>query len=185
MNQEYRFAVVAPQEEDEHLTKIPGCLCRLRIFSPGWQAKHGIAEGDRIVSLDLDMVITGQLDPLFDRDDPFLILMGANASNPCKYNGSIFSFIAGYRPDVWSDFSLDAARAVPFYSFPDDQAFLYHKIPDAKGWQAGSESGAYAFRKPGWPNGEELPKDARLVAFPGWRDPEHFKHIDWIKQNWC
>lgn len=184
MRQEYRFAVFGPEEEDEHLTEIPGCFCRLRMFDPEWQEKQGIENGDRIVCIDLDVVVTGDLEPLFDREDPFLILQGANASNPCPYNGSIWSLIAGYRPDVWVDFSLDAAKAVAHDRFPDDQAWLADRIPTATGWRVGSESGIYAFKKPGWPKGDELPKDARLVAFPGWRDPQHFKHLPWIKEHW-
>lgn len=182
LQREYRFCVFAPQEEDDYLTKVPGCFVRLRMFDPEWQAKNKM-EG-RIVSIDLDTVITGSLDPLFDIDDPFTILLNANSSNPCRYNGSIFSFKAGYRPDVWSDFSLKAASQIKYDSFPDDQSWLNHEIPDAKQWEVGPESGIYAYAKPRWPKGDTLPKDARMVAFPGWRDPAKFQHLDWIKQNW-
>lgn len=74
MKREYRFGVFAPEAEDEYLTKIPGCFCRLRTFDPDWQEKHGMT--GRIVCIDLDVVITGALDPLFDRneDEDFTIL---------------------------------------------------------------------------------------------------------------
>lgn len=183
MEQEYKFGVFAPLAEDEYLTKIPGCFCRLRAFDPAWQERHGIKPGDRIVSIDLDTVITGPLDPLFDIGDQFAILLNANSSNPGRYNGSILSFVAGYRPDVWSDFSLKAAAQIKFYEFPDDQAWLEHEIPDAKNWEAGS-SGIYAFQKTVWPKGTDLPKDARIVAFPGWRDPAKFADLDWVRHYW-
>lgn len=181
---EYRWHVFSPEPEDEHLTKIQGCFCRLRVFDPAWQRQNGIAAGDRIVSIDLDAVTTGPLDPLFDRDDPFLILQGANSSNPCPYNGSIWSVIAGYRPDVWTEFSFEAAKLVPYDSFPDDQAWFAARLPGAKGWKVGPESGLYAFKKPGWPKGDDLPKGARMVVFPGWRDPVKFNHLSWVKENW-
>jgi hypothetical protein len=184
LTQEYKFAVFAPLAQDEYLTKVPGCFCRLRMFDPAWQERHGITIGDRIVSIDLDTVITGPLDPLFDIDDPFAILLNANSSNPCRYNGSVFSFLAGYRPDVWSDFSLKAASQIKYDSFPDDQAWLNHEIPDAKRWEVGPESGIFAYCKPHWPKGDALPKDARIVAFPGWRDPSKFTHLSWVKENW-
>lgn len=184
LDQPYRFFVVRPSKEDEHLTKSPGCFCRLRMFDPVWQKSMGVVEGDRIVCVDLDSVVTGWLDPLFTRAENFVILHGANASNPCKFNGSIFMLRAGAHPEVWSDFSIDKAGAIPFYEFPDDQGWLHHKLPHAAGWNAGDQSGVYAFKKPGWPKGDGLPKGARLVVFPGHRSPEKFKHLPWIKENW-
>lgn len=183
LHREFRFLVVHPQAEDEHLTKIPGCLARLRTFDPAWQEGNGIHKGDRIVCMDLDLIITGSLCALFDRPEPFLILQGANSINPCKFNGSMWLLEAGYRPDVWSDFSYEAAAKVPWYAFPDDQSWLFHKIPDAAGWEAGY-NGVYAFHKPGWPKGDDLPAGARVVAFPGFRDPSQFVHLPWVKQHW-
>jgi hypothetical protein len=185
LKQECKFALFAPYEEDEYLTKIPGCFCRLRMFSREWQEAHGIEEGDRIVLVDLDVVITGPLDELFDRDEDFVILQGANASNPCPFNGSLQMLKAGKHENVWKDFSLKRAGEVPYFEFPDDQAWLADRVPDAAGWKAGPESGVYAFKKPGWPAGDDLPKDARLVAFPGWRDPSKFTHLEWVKKNWA
>lgn len=171
-----------PNEADYPLTQIPGCFARLRMFDPMFQRHHGLK--GRVVCFDLDTIITGPLDELFDRDEDFLILQGANSSNPCPYNGSLMSFRVGAHPELWTEFTLDAASAVPFYEFPDDQAWYAAKVPDAAGWKAGPDSGVYAFQKPGWPKGEKLPKDARLVVFPGWRDPAKFTHLDWVKAAW-
>lgn len=181
VRQEYKFCVFSPEADDEYLTKIPGCFARLRMFDPEWQQKHGL-EG-RIVCVDLDCVVTAELDPLFDRPENFAILHGGNSSNPCPYNGSLWMLRSGKRPDVWQDFSLKRAEQVPSYEFPDDQGWFAHKIPDAAGWKVG-ESGVYCFQKPGWPKGDALPENARLVAFPGWRDPSKFAQLDWIKENW-
>lgn len=174
--------VFHPNEADLALVQQPGCFARLRMFDPRWQAKHGLK--GRVVCFDLDMIVTGPLGGLFDREEDFLILQGANASNPCPYNGSLMSFRVGAHPEVWTDFSLEAARAVPFFEFPDDQAWYAHKLPGAAGWKAGPDSGVYAFHKPGWPKGDELPADARLVAFPGWRDPGKFTHLPWVREHW-
>lgn len=186
LRQPYQWRVFSPQSEDIPLTKIVGCFARLRMFDPRWQAHQRMVPGDRLVTLDLDSVVTGPLDPLFDREEPFLILQGANASNPCPFNGSLQMVEAGYRPDVWTDFSLEAARTIEYHEFPDDQGWLWHKLPNAAGWTAGSTSGVYAFRKPGWPKGGDhvLPKDARLVVFPGWRDPSLFTKLPWVRDNW-
>lgn len=184
INQPFNFMVFSPAKEDEHLTKIAGCFARLRMFDHNWLDEMGIEPGERLACLDLDVVVTNKLDETFNRDEPFVILQGANASNPCPYNGSIMMIRAGYAPEVWKDFSLEAARKAPYDSFPDDQGWLHHKLPNAAGWTVGKESGIYAFQKPGWPKGFELPTDARLVVFPGWRDPKSFAHLSWIKKNW-
>lgn len=184
MRAEHEFRVFTPPPLDEYLTKEKGCFARLRAFDPEWQTSQGIHPGDRIVCIDLDTIVTGELDSLFDGQEPFKILLGANASNPCRVNGSIWYVDAGYRPDVWSDFSLEAAAKIPQFSFPDDQGWMDFKMPDAAGWQVGATSGIYAFQKPGWPKGDALPKNARIVAFPGWRDPSKFTHLDWVKEHW-
>lgn len=169
------------EREYRHLTFQQGCFARLRMFANDFQEKNKLT--GRIVCSDLDTVITGHLDPVFNRSEPFVILQGANSVNPCPYTGALIMLQSGHHSDVWDDFSLEKASSVPFHSFPDDQGWLWHKIPDAAGWKAG-ENGVYAFCKPGWPSGTELPRDARIVTFNGWRSPRKFRTLDWIQRNW-
>lgn len=180
LKQPYEFKVFTPPVVDMDLTEVKGCFARLRLFDPEFQRANGI-EG-RVVCMDLDLIVTGPLDELFDRPEPFVILQGVNSVNPCPYNGSLWMLQAGYRPDVWSEFSLELAAKVPYHEFPDDQAWFADMMPDAGAF--GPEQGVYAFQKPGWPKGDALPKDARIVAFPGWRDPSKFVHLSWVKANW-
>ena len=183
LKQPYHWRVFHPEARDVHLTKIPGCFARLRAFDPAWQARNGIE--DRLVTIDLDTVITGPLDPLFDRDESFVIMQGANAVNPCPFNGALQMLCPGAHPEVWRDFSVEAAKKAPFYSFPDDQGWIWHKIPDAAGWKVGPEHGIYVFRKRGWPVGNEtkLPDGAKLVTFIN-SDPSQLLHLDWVRDNW-
>jgi hypothetical protein len=167
---------------DLELLRLPGCFARLRMFDSSWQQDRKL--NGRVVCLDLDIVITGALDDLFDRDDSFIVLQGANSANPCPYNCSVFMFQAGAHHQVWTDFSLQAAQKISFYQFPDDQGWIHDKIPHAAAWPVGS-SGIYAFRKPRWPPNDQLPADARIVAFPGGRDPAGFvRQLGWIRQHW-
>lgn len=185
LKQPFEWRVFTPEQEDEYLTKVPGCFCRLRQFDPIWQKKQGIKSGDKIVCIDLDTVITGSLDELFDRDEPFVIMQGANASNPCPFNGALMMLCAGTHPEVWSDFSIEAANKISFHSFPDDQGWIWHKVPDAAGWKVGKEHRVYVYKKPGWPSyiGDALPKGARLVTFIN-NDPSKLVHLDWVKEHW-
>lgn len=160
----------------------PGCFVRLRLFDIAWQNNLGIRPGDRVVNLDLDLVVTGPLDELFDRKDDFTILQGINSTNPCPYNGSVWMLLAGATPGVWTEFSLDESEKIPFHAFPDDQGWFHHKMPNAGAW--GPADGVYGFKKKGWPSGDELPQGAKIIAFPGWRDPSKYEHLKWIKDNW-
>lgn len=169
------------REEDRFLLREPGCFARLRLFDPGFQEEFKAS--DRVINLDLDVVITGPLDSLFDRDEPFVILSGANADNPCPFNGSVFMLRKGAHPEIFEKFSLEAAKNVPYYTFPDDQAWFHHMLPDAATWPV-AKSGIYAFKKPGWPKGDDLPSNASIVAFPGWRSPGRFKELPWVRDNW-
>lgn len=182
LRQPHEFRVFTPEPEDLYLTEIKGCFCRLRIFDPEWQARNGFKPGDRILNLDLDLIVTGALDELLSRPEPFAILSGVNSANPCWANGSVWWTTAGYRADVWTDFSVEAANELPAYEFADDQLWLAHKLPDAG--RITAADGVYGFQKKFWPKGEALPKNASIVAFPGWRDPSGWAHLDWIKEHW-
>jgi hypothetical protein len=95
--------------KDPHLLNIPGCFARLRMFDRGWQENRGLS--GTIVCLDLDVVITAQLDQLFEAKE-FRVLGGANSVNPCPYNNSIFMFQAGMHQYLWDDFSIDAIKMI-------------------------------------------------------------------------
>jgi hypothetical protein len=169
--------------QDTSLTAIKGCFARLRMFDPAWQSQHDIT--DRLVCLDLDVVLTGPLDPLFDRPEALVVLQGANAANPCPYNCSVMMLRKNAHPELWTDFKLDQLKHIPCHEFPDDQGWLWYRAPKLAGWQVGARSGIYAFQKPGWPPGKDgLPSDARLVSFIGWRDPNTFTKLPWVRQHW-
>jgi hypothetical protein len=179
--QPFRFYVMKPDAGDPLLDER-GCFVRLHLFDPQWQGRFGLT--GRIVQIDLDVVITGALDPLFDRPEPLVILQGANSANPCPFNGSLMMLRTGAHPEVWSEFSLPRAAKIPFYQFPDDQGWIYHMAPAASGWQAGRQSGVWSFRKATWPPTDLLPPGARMVCFPGARDPSQYLWMPWIKAHW-
>lgn len=174
---------------DEGLTKIKGCFARLRMFDPDWQNAYPFSFMHReprnaIVNFDLDTVITGTLDHLFERQEPFVIMQGANAVNPCPMNGALMMIRAGAHSEVWRDFSVEAASKVPFHDFPDDQGWIWHKVPDAAGWKTGPESGVYVYQKRGWPTGtKQLPLGARLVTFVN-HDPAKMQQLEWVREHW-
>lgn len=170
--------------EDKYLA-TKSCFCRLRMFDPAWQKRNGF-DGP-ILSLDLDLVITAKLDPLLVTESSFKILQGVNKINPCPYNASVMLLKPGHHGEVWDDFSLENAGTMQYHEFPDDQGWIWHKLPNADGWKPGDESGIYGFQKPGWPLGEmgtTLPPNARIVSFIGKRKPGMYAGVPWIRKYW-
>lgn len=181
------FPAIAIPLADRHLLAIPGCFARIRLFDPQFQERIKIACGafDRLACIDLDTVITGDCDPVFDRDESFVIMQGGNTSNPNPYGGALMMLRPGEHQDIWTDFSLDAAAKTAYFAFPDDQGWLAAKIPNAPAWKVGRASGVYCFKKPSWPGGDRLPDDARMVMFRGNNPPRKHVDLDWVKRHWA
>lgn len=111
--------------------KGPSCYRRLKTFSPEFER----IAGKRFVCIDLDMVIVGDLRPLWDRDEEFV--MWADPTGIWPYNGSMFMMNAGCRSQVWTDFdpieSPKAAAALGYRG--SDQAWISYKLgPDEAKW---------------------------------------------------
>ncbi len=183
-DQKLDFLDTAPIQYPKGVTLDRNCFVRLQTFSREWQQSEGIEIGDKILSIDVDCVVTGELDPLVDTDNKFMIMQGGNFQ-PCPYNGALQLLTVGHHRDVWDDFTIDRASQVPFHEWPDDQGWLWHMIPNAAGWKCGPEHGVYVFHKPGWPErSDNLPEGARVVAFAGKRSPAKFEHLPWIGKHW-
>lgn len=178
----HRFLCVGddiPIEDKDLLAFRDGCYCRLRAFDPEWQARHDI---ERLVWFDLDMVIVGPLDPLFDRPEPIVVLTG-NHFNPCRVNGSVLMLRAGAHADVWRDFDVTTADAIANADGRwrgSDQTWINHKAPKAAAWT--HHDGIYGYEKRGWPG--YLPGNARIVTFNGKRDPSR-QADDWVARHWA
>ena len=160
----------------------PSCYRRLRMFHP----EIGSVFGARFVSLDLDMVITGDLTPVWDRPED-IVLVGD--TNPRTYfNGSMILMTAGARPQVWTTFdpkkSIAAARVAGH--FGSDQATISHCLgPKEAKWT--TADGVYSYRNHIESNGNALPADARVVICHGARDPwdRYMQRIDWVQREYC
>lgn len=167
-----------------HGRKNPSCYRRLRMFHPDIAAVFG----ERFVSIDLDVVLTGDVSPLWNRPEDFVAYGDTNPSPGSHYNGSMILLRAGSRPQVWNTFnphrSPDEARHAG--SFGSDQAWISYCLggKEAKFKKA---DGVYSFRND-LPEREKhrLPKDARVVIFHGRLDPwsQEVSHIDWIKEHY-
>lgn len=173
---------------DDHATlrnpmggRNPSCYRRLKLFS----AEARDLVGERFVCIDLDVVITGDLRPLYDRTEDFVIWGDTHPRT--FYNGSMWMMTAGARRQVWDDF--DPVRS-PMTSkaaghFGSDQGWISHRLgPKEATW--GRADGVYSFRVHIAPNGGALPDNARVVVFHGKIDPWHrdAQRHAWVRENW-
>lgn len=151
----------------------PSCYRRLKMFSA--EAKELI--GEKIVSLDLDTVITGDLTPLFDHDYDFVI-WGGQTVNPRGgptynwFNGSLMMLKAGSRTKVWETFDPHRSPALANAAGcrGSDQGWIAYCLGrEEKTW--GLQDGVLSYKNHVLTSGGKLPSHARIVAFHGQYDP--------------
>ena len=164
-----------------HGGKNPSCYRRLRAFSPDIASVFGT----RFVSLDLDTVVVGDLHPLWDRPEDFVIWGDTNKST--FYNGSMMLMTAGSRRQVWEQFD---PRKSPQQSKADgkwgsDQGWISYCLgPGEAKWSRAD--GVYSFRND-LQKTHDLPANARLVSFHGRLDPWAAyiqQQYPWVKRHW-
>lgn len=159
----------------------PSCYRRLKLFSP--KMKEII--GERFVSMDLDMVTTGDLIPIFDRREDIVLIKSATPPPRYRYNGSMLLMTAGVRQFIWDEFDpIKSPRETKLKQFfGSDQAWLSMKLKkDEAMWD--QSDGVYSYRMHLFPKGSKLPENAKVVAFHGEHDPwgAHAQQIDWVRR---
>lgn len=159
----------------------PSCYRRLKLFAPD----AGETFGPRMVSIDLDMVIVGDLTPLFAGDEDFKI-WGESDYATQAYNGSLWMLRAGTRPQVWTQFNEDSPRlAARSGSKGSDQGWMNFILGRGEAvWTR--RDGVYSFRKHIQASGGQLPEDARVVAWHGKVDPWSYKgqQLQWVREHY-
>lgn len=160
----------------------PACYRRLRAFAPDAEKYFG----ERLVSVDLDCVITGDLVPLWERDEDFVIWGDTNPTTP--YNGSMWMLRTGSRSKVWTEFDPKRSPALGLAKryIGSDQAWLAVCLgPNEPRWTR--RDGVCSYRNEIAPKGGALPSDARIVFFHGRHDPWHLdiqQRHRWVRDNW-
>lgn len=161
----------------------PSCYPRLRAFSP----EMADVIGPRFVSMDLDVIITGDLTSIWNREEDFLIWGGKNRRTP--WNGSMWMMTAGAREKVWTEFQRDPERAkrkalgAGFYG--SDQAWMNYILgPNENHWD--EDDGVYSYRMHVKNNNGLLPPDARIVFTEGHYMPSdpNLQKLPWVQEHY-
>jgi hypothetical protein len=145
--------------------------------------------GDRVMMLDIDCVITGDLSPLFEVDVDFVgwrpNFVWGNGEK--RIGGGTWLLRTGTRAEVWERFSANPAaliaeaRAAGFRG--SDQAILSYMLQGCALWPM--QSGIYQAQDMKELGLANLPADARIVHFNGKRKPWDCVDVPWIREHWC
>lgn len=166
-----------------HGGRNPSCYRRLRMFA----SDAGALIGERMLSIDLDTVITDDVTAIWDRPEDFVIWEGTAGKNP--YNGSMILLRAGTRTAVWDDFDPGTSpkRGAHVGYVGSDQAWIAYKLGSQEArWRR--DDGVYSWRMHLQHHMRgRLPKGARIVFFHGNHDPWHpmtQRLSPWIADHW-
>jgi hypothetical protein len=149
-------AVVGPRR--------PSCYCRLKAFNA-----DAAGLGERILSIDLDTVITGDITPLVDRDEDFVIW--GDTARGTLYNGGLWLLRRGTRQQVWDEFDPATSPHLTKRAkiVGSDQAWISYLLGEGEAtWS--KLDGVYSFRNH-LQGKYNLPEGVRMVMFHGHIDP--------------
>lgn len=121
----------------------PSCYRRLLMFSPDIEK----IVGPRFVAVDLDVVITGDLAPLWDREEEFVGWSEAGWGHSI-YNGSMWMMTAGARRQVVDRFNPKTSPREAWKAklFGSDQAWISYVLGRGEAsWTR--DDGVYSYRK--------------------------------------
>lgn len=171
-------------------TDAPRCQRRMAQYG----AEFASRLGSRILSIDLDCVITGNLTGLVDRPEPVVLWRVGFAQ---VYSGSFQLFDAGALDGLYRAYAADPAgfarRAAP-HGTPSDQPMLNYFLRGKSIPHWTEADGICTFFGRGYerkehlgvgPNRRELPSGTRLVVL-GSADKSYMDEasFDWIRQHW-
>ena len=168
---------------------VPGtCFVRLMLRHPnlaGWL-------GRRIMNLDLDCVIVGNIDEIASRAEDSVFWHNPNFPAPRRafYQTSIQLLTAGTRSELWHDFDPTLTpRWVNRRFGGAEQAWVSERLGwDEAYWDASHGiygAGRLGDRIDGV--GTELPDNAKIVFFPGNREPgqpEVQERHPWVNEHY-
>lgn len=169
----------------------PRCRRRMQIFSREFAASLGT----RILSIDLDVVLVGDITPLVDRREPLVCWRVGYAQ---VFSGSFHLMDAGHLDGLWRAFESDPAgypRRVSREAVPSDQAMMnaYLRGDDVPCWT--EADGFVTYFGKGYerlehlgvgPRRTALPAGARVVVL-GSADLADLESgsAPWIREHWA
>lgn len=169
-------------------TRLPSCYRRLKLFDQATQIAMGISPGDRVTSLDLDTVLTGDMTPHWSKPHPFVGWAVRGTHHLRVFNGSMWMFTAGEQQHIWNNFDPNSTpdRCHRAGYLGSDQSWLSYNF--AKSPHCGTWTYPHAVSYPREVARRPiLSKATSIVFFHGGKKPWDEKvqrDSPWIKQHW-
>ncbi len=149
-------------------TDLPGWWSKLVLFKP-----HPYLAGRRVLFLDLDTVIVGNMDFLLEYDGGFAIL--SDFYRPQTFGSAVMAIPPGFGPHIWWNFDPDNIDCA------GDQDWIWSNLNNATRWQD-LYPGKIVSYKVHCQDG--LPADARVVCYHGTPRPHETTNIHWVQEHW-
>lgn len=150
--------------------------------------------------LDLDVVVVGDVGPLFDLPGAFCIIENWTQKGQGVGNSSVFRFEVGAHADIYAEFLARADAVVT--EFSNEQTFISRRVgaltywPDA--WVRSFKRHCLRPFPLNWALPPRLPAEARIIAFHGnpkppdaaaghWPGGNLIKHVrptPWVVEHW-
>lgn len=132
--------------------------------------------GERLLMLDLDMVITGNINHLVNRDEPLVLLRNPNRTRR-GWNSSIVLLDAASHSEIYEDFDPDTTPEE--IGQATDQGWIRRRVPRSTPSWKPEDVGVVNFEGKDW----TPPDHARLVLLTGKFDPAT-RGEPWVKEHW-
>jgi hypothetical protein len=149
-----------------------------------WGRTLGTLSGP-VLFLDLDLVITGSLDEFFSYGEPDQVILARNPAKPFERLGqtSVFRFPVGKLFPLQEKFRADPQGIADEYRY--EQRFVTRHAPGGitlfpRAWVRHFRYQCMHTFPLNWALTPRLPKDARIVIFPGGVHPEHAIAGGWL-----
>lgn len=149
--------------------------------------------------LDLDLLITGPLEPFFDLPGEFCIIHNWTQRDRKVGNSSVFRFTAGAHPEIFEKYNADPDALANTYD--NEQIYVSHMLEDKLVWWP--EEWVRSFKRHSMPGGirnwfitPKMPENCNILVFHGDPNPpdavkgiyrKRWKHVrptPWVLDYW-
>jgi hypothetical protein len=154
--------------------ELSGWWAKMALFNPDWRGN------ERLVYLDLDTVVNGNIDPLLALETEFAICHSftpAHLKRPCKYSSCIIALAPNYGRRIYDEFMANKSALIPMYVRYGDQRVMEHIDDSARSLQDMLPQGFFSYCRDGFQ------KNASLLIFGAEAKP-HNSRDHWVKQAW-
>ena len=152
-----------------------------------WQDGLAGLSGD-VLFLDLDLVITGNLDEMFDFEPGrFCVIENWTQAGQSIGNTSCFRWRIGTHTHIFDNLEMERERILSTYRI--EQVYISREVEDMVFWPAPWCASFKHSLLPNWPlnffKTPKLPVDTKIVAFTGKPDQDEALKGNWpVKSAW-